>query len=158
SAPSRPPAESEQTEPSRFRLTGLAAARTAEAQPGDLASGDLACGDLVWAHRVLERIERSISAGDTSCQPLALAVRTEIAVAAAEEEADRTAPQAISDPLFRLHLKRWALRDGDLAALIPLRDAGLRIVEFDHDVSEFLGVASIADFPAAVSPGRSAIV
>jgi len=149
------PAESDkaQTEPSRFRLTGLAAARMAEAQPGDPAGSD-----LVWARRVLDKIERSISAGDKSCQALALAVRTEIAVAAAEEEADGTAPQTIADPLFRLRLKRWALKDGELAALVPLRDASLRIIEFDYDVAEFLGVASIADFPATVSPGRSTIV
>src|SRR5207253_1626471 len=134
-------------------LTGLAAARMAEAQPSDLAYGD-----LVWARRVLARIERSISAGDTSCQPLALAVRTEIAVAAAEEETDGTAPHTIADPLFRLHLKRWALKDGDLAALVPLRDVGLRIVEFDYNVADFLGIANIADFPTAVSQGRSSIV
>src|SRR5262245_33303670 len=163
-ASGRRPAQSEKAEPSRFRLTGLAAARMAEAgdqgldrqgsQPSDL--GDL--GDLAWARRVLERIKQSISAGDMSCQPLALAVRTEIAVATAEEEIDRPAPQATANPLFRLGLKRWALKDGDLAGLVPLRDARLRIVEFDYDVSEFLGVASAADFPAAVSPGRSYIV
>ena len=163
STPSRRPAASAKAEASRFRLTALAAARMAEDQPQDLSqpsSGhdDLAHGDLVWARRVLESIERSILAGNASCQSLALAVRTEIAVAAAEEEADATAPQATADPLFCLPRKRWALKDGDLAELAPLRDARLRIVEFDYDVSGFLGVANVADFPAAVSPGRSYIV
>ena len=153
---SRRPAESEKAEPSRFRLTSLAAASLAEA--GDQGLDPGGSGDLVWARRVLASIERSISAGDASGRPLALAVRTEIAVAAAEEEADGTAPQTIADPLFRLRLKRWALKDGELAGLVPLRDASLRIVEFDYDVSTFLGVASVADFPATVAPGRSYIV
>jgi hypothetical protein len=153
---SRRPAESEEAEPSRFRLTGLAAASLAEA--GDQSLDPHGSGDLVWARRVLASIERSILAGDASGRPLALAVRTEIAVAAAEEEADKTAPQTLADPLFRLRLKCWALKDGELAGLIPLRDAQLRIVEFDYDVSDFLSVASVADFPATVAPGRSYIV
>src|SRR5262245_3038079 len=154
---SRRPAESEKAEPGRFRLTSLAAARMTEAgnQDLDAQSGD---GDLAWARRVLASIERSILAGDASGRPLALAVRTEIIVAAAEEEADGAAPQTMADPLFRLRLKRWALKDGELAGLVPLRDASLRIVEFDYDVSEFLGVAGVADFPVTVTPGRSYIV
>src|SRR5215475_12944375 len=60
-------AEIEQAEPSRFRLTGLAAARMAERGDQGLDQRDLQSGDLVWARHVLERIERSISAGDTSC-------------------------------------------------------------------------------------------
>jgi len=163
SAPSRRPAAGGKAEPSRFRLTALAAAQMAEDQPQDFSqrsSGhdDLAHGDLVWARRVLESIERSILVGNASCQSLALAVRTEIAVAAAEEQADAAESQAIADPLFRLRPKRWALKDDELAELVPLRDPRLRIVEFDYDVAEFLGVASVADFPAAVTPGPSCIV
>jgi len=153
---SRRPSESKEAEPDRFRLTSLAAASLAEA--GGQGLDPRGSGDLAWAQRVLASIDRSILAGDASRQPLALAVRIEIAVAAAEEEADGADPQTLADPLFRLRLKRWALKDGELAELIPLRDAQLRIVEFDYDVSEFLGVASVADFPATVTPGRSYIL
>ena len=97
-------------------------------------------------------------AGNASNLPLVMAVGTEIAVAAAEEEADKIAPRTITDPLFRLCLKGWAVKDGDLAGLIPQRDTRLRVVDFDYDVSEFLGIASAADFPATVTPGRSYIV
>jgi glycosyltransferase involved in cell wall biosynthesis len=158
------PAESEQAEPSRFRLTGLAAARMAEAgdldphRASDPVHGDVAHADLAWALRVLESIKRSISAGNASSLPLALAVGVEIAVAAAEEEADKIAPRKITDPLFRLCVKGWALKDGGLPGLIPQRDTRLRVVDFDYDVSKFLGIASAADFPATVTPGRSHIV
>src|SRR5262249_9509170 len=37
-------------------------------------------------------------------------------------------------------------------------EARLRIVEFDYDVAEFLGVANVADFPADITPGQSHIV
>jgi glycosyltransferase involved in cell wall biosynthesis len=151
-----------EAEASRFPLTGLVAERMADAglaedlNAGSAGQGDIAC-HLAWARRVLRSVERSLSAGNTSCQPLALAIRTEIAVAVAEEEADN-APSTVSvDPLFRLQLKQGALSDGDLTSLIPSINAQLHIVEFDYDVSEFLGVQSAADFPAAVAPRRSYI-
>jgi glycosyltransferase involved in cell wall biosynthesis len=143
---------------SRFPLTGLVTARMADSGlVEDLNSSLSGQSDLAWARRVLESVERSLSAGDTSCQPLALAIRTEIAVAVAEEEADNAPSTGSIDPLFRLQLKHGALRDGDLASLIPVTNTQLRIVEFDYDVSEFLGVQSASDFPATVTPGRSYI-
>jgi glycosyltransferase involved in cell wall biosynthesis len=147
-----------EAEASQFPLTGLAAMRMADAGiAGDWSAVPAAQRDLAWARRVLESVERSLSAGNTSCQPLALAIRTEVAVAAAEEEADHGPATEPIDPLFRLQLKQLALRDGELASLTPLRNAELRIVEFDYDVSEFLRVQSASDFPAAVTPGRSYI-
>jgi hypothetical protein len=157
-----------ETEASRFPLTDLVAARMADASLLDASLVDVSLAeelhfttpeqkDLPWAHRVLESVERSLAAGDTSCQPLALAIRTEIAVAMAEEEANKTASTEPVDPLFRLELKQEVLKDGDLASLIPLRNAQLRIVEFDYDVSEFLGVQSASDFPTNVAPRNSYI-
>jgi hypothetical protein len=160
STASRRPAgdRSAEAEASRFPLTGLAAVRMADAGiAGDLSSRPAAQRDLAWARRVLESVERSLSAGNTSCQPLALAIRTEIAVAVAEEEADKVSSTESIDPLFRLQLKQEALRDGDLASLTPLTNAELRIVGFDYDVSEFLNVQSASDCPAAVTPGTSFI-
>jgi hypothetical protein len=143
---------------SRFPLTGLVTARMADTGlVEDLNSSLSGQSDLAWARRVLESVERSLSAGDTRCQPLALAIRTEIAVAVAEEEADNAPSTGSIDPLFRLQLKQGALRDGDLASLIPVTNIQLRIVEFDYDVSEFLGVQSASDFPTTVTPGKSYI-
>jgi len=145
-------------EASRFPLTGLVAAQIADAGLAeDLSSSLSGQSDLAWARRVLESVERSLSAGNASCQPLALAIRAEIAVAVAEEEANNTPSTESIDPLFRLPLKQGALRDGDLVSLIPVTSAELRIVEFEYDVSEFLGVQSASDFPATVTRGRSYI-
>jgi glycosyltransferase involved in cell wall biosynthesis len=154
SAAARRPADGRRAEASRFPLTGLVAAQMADAGL-DLHSRPP--GELAWARRVLESVEQSRSAGNTSCQTLALAIRTEIAVAIAEKDADKASSTEPVDPLFRLRLKRGALQDGDLASLIPAANAELRIVEFDYDVSEFLGVQSAADFPATVAPRTSHI-
>jgi hypothetical protein len=111
--------------------------------------------ELAWARRVLESVEQSQSSGNT--RTLALAIRTEIAVATGEEDADKAPSTEAVDPLFRLRLQRGALQDGDLASLIPAANAELRIVEFDYDVSEFLGVQFVSDFPATVAPRTSHI-
>ena len=95
-------------------------------------------------------------AADPALRPLAQAVRIEIAVATAEDEADAAAPDG--DPLFRLRLKRWAMPPGGVAGLMPVRDPQIRIVEFDYDVSGFLGAQSVAAFPAVAEPRPSHIV
>ena len=156
SAAGRRPANSRraEAEASRFPLTGLVAAQMADAGL-DLHSRPP--GELAWARRVLESVEQSQSADATSCQTLALAIRTEIAVAVAEEEADKAPSTEPVDPLFRMRLKRGALQDGGLASLIPAANSELRIVDFDYDVSEFLGVQSVSDFPAMVTPRKSYI-
>jgi hypothetical protein len=41
---------------------------------------------------------------------------------------------------------------------VPIRDPQLRIIEFDLDVSDFLGAQTAADFQAAMTPGPSYIV
>jgi glycosyltransferase involved in cell wall biosynthesis len=160
SAGGRRPANSRgaQAEASRFPLTGLVAAQMADAGlVEDLNSRSPGQSDLAWARRVLESVEQSLSAGNTSCQTPALAIRTEIAVAVAEEETDKAPASQSIDPLFRLQLKGWALQDGDLPGLIPATSAELRIVEFDYDVSDFLGVQSASDFPATVAASKSHI-
>jgi glycosyltransferase involved in cell wall biosynthesis len=150
----RPANDRAEAEADRLPLTGMIAARMADAGL-DLRSRSP--GDLAWARRVLESVEQSRSAGNTSAQTLALAIRTEIAISVAEKEADEAPAPEPADPLFRLRLKQGALQDGDLASLIPEANAELRIVEFDYDVSEFLGAHSVADFAATVTPRRSYI-
>jgi hypothetical protein len=85
-------------------------------------------------------------------------VRIEIAVAAAEDDGDLTYPPAVADPLFRLCLRQWAVPEDGLAGLAPVRDPRLRILEFDHDVADFLGARAAADLPAVMRPGPSYIV
>jgi glycosyltransferase involved in cell wall biosynthesis len=155
SAAARRPANGRRAEAevSRFPLTGLFAAPMADAGLDLLSRSPR---DLAWARRVLQSVEQSRSAGNPSGQTLALAIHTEIAVAIAEEDADKTSSTEPVDPLFRLRVKR-ALQDGELASLIPAANAELRIVEFDYDVSEFLGVQSVSDFPATVPPRKSYI-
>jgi hypothetical protein len=60
--------------------------------------------------------------------------------------------------LFRLHLKSWAMQEGTLAGLFPVREPHLRVIEFDCDVSKFLGAQSVAAFPVITAPGPSYIV
>jgi len=161
SSTSRRPTEhpTAEAQASRFPLTGLVAARMADGgSVEDLSFTSPGQKDLAWARRVLESVERSLAAGNTACQVLALAIRTEIAVAVAEEETDKAPSTESIDPLFRLQLKKGALKSGDLASLIPVTNAELRIVEFDYDVSEFLGIQSALDFPTTVTSRNSYIV
>ncbi len=46
--------------------------------------------------------------------------------------------------LFRLDIGRWAMEEGALSTSVPVRPSNLRIIEFDYDVSEFLGARTIA--------------
>jgi hypothetical protein len=59
--------------------------------------------------------------------------------------------------IFRLRSQQWVMAD-DLSALAPVRDPQLRILEFDHDVADFLGARTAADLPAMAGPGLSYIV
>jgi glycosyltransferase involved in cell wall biosynthesis len=146
---------------SRFPLTQLVAA--AIGQPfgkGDENETSISARraiDLLSAKRVLDAVERSIADGRTASEPLAAAVRIEIAVALAEDKGDETDLPVTSDPLFRLRSQEWVMAD-DLGALAPVRDPQLRILEFDHDVADFLGARTAADLPAMAGPGPSYIV
>jgi glycosyltransferase involved in cell wall biosynthesis len=91
--------------------------------------------DLPQAREALSAIERSIGSGDESLRSACRAIQIEIALAEAELPVRDTAET--SDPLFRLRLRRWALADGELGALVPTRDPQLRVVKVD--VSELAG-------------------
>jgi glycosyltransferase involved in cell wall biosynthesis len=111
--------------------------------------------ELVSAGRVLDAVERSIADGRAALGPLAAAVRIELAVAAAEDDGEQSDLPAASDPLFRLCSRQWAIPEDGLAGLAPVRDPQLRILEFDHDVADFLGARIAADLPAVTRPGPS---
>jgi hypothetical protein len=88
--------------------------------------------------------------------PMASAIKVEIAIAEVEGEAD--CPAKGSDPLFRLHMGRWAMDQQDLAGLIPVRDPQLRVLEFDFEISGLLAAQSVAEFPVLLSQRPSYVV
>ncbi len=113
--------------------------------------------DLRQAREVLAAVEKEIH-GEKSLQSLIPAVQAEIAVAAAEGEAKEVGTATASDPLFRLRTRRWAVDDCDLATLVPVRDPQLRVIEFDYDVSKFIGARTAAELPAIPASRRSYLV
>jgi hypothetical protein len=96
--------------------------------------------------------------GATRLERLVPAIEIEIAIAAAENEAAASNPADACDLLFRLRMRRWAMAEGDLAGLVPVRDPRLRVLEFDYDVTDFMKVRTVADFPASATRRRSHIV
>jgi hypothetical protein len=113
--------------------------------------------DLARARDILAAIKRRIGKGETRLEPFVPAIEIEIAIAVAENEA-ASISTADCDPLFRLHMQRWAMAADDLGELLVLRDPRIRLLEFDYDVSEFMQVQAPADLPASPTPRRSHIV
>jgi glycosyltransferase involved in cell wall biosynthesis len=108
---------------------------------------------LTQAKAVLRRIEGEMGTCRSDLASLAAAVRLEIKLAEAEQNTVIDADH--SDPLFRLDINNWAMRDDELADLVPVRDRRLRILEFDFDVTEFQNVRTLEDLPARPKPARS---
>jgi hypothetical protein len=144
-----------------FPLTRLVAQEMAKAEgwPEKLnAESAREATDAIWAQRVLELAERRVAAGEPQARPLVLAIRIEIAIARMEDGADSSRSGDEIDPLFRLQSKRWAMKNGAIADLVPVRAPALRMIEFDYDVSKYLGAQSIAAFPKTVPASRSYIL
>jgi glycosyltransferase involved in cell wall biosynthesis len=144
----------------RFPLTRLVAASLGQTSEDRNKAADARerTSDVAWARDVLAAAEQEATDGRTTRSPLSPPVRIEIAVAEAESEADNRSPAHLCDPLFRLDIRRWAMEDGNLAELVPVRDTQLRLVEFDYDVSGYLGARSIEEFPAVLASGPSYII
>jgi hypothetical protein len=140
----------------RFFLTRLAAAVVADTARSGAGSGPVK--DLAQAREVLAAVEQRIGQGELRLKRFVPAIEIEIAIAAAEEEEAASIPPGGCDPLFRLHMARWAMAADDLRELVPLRDPRLRVLEFDYDVSEFMEVRAVADLPASPTPRRSYMV
>jgi glycosyltransferase involved in cell wall biosynthesis len=130
----------QEAEDPRFPITQLAAQTLAARRRfrGVRAASRLPGGpiDLAQAREVLAGAEKGAEAGDASLRSVASAIRLEIAIAEAEESDGSGEPL---DPLFRLRTKRWALGNGDLVELVPVRDPQVRMITFD--VSELDGEA-----------------
>ena len=123
-----------EAEDARFPITQLAAQALEElpdiagARTGRLSTSPPI--DLPQARDVLAAAERGIESGDASLRPVAAAIRLEIAIAVAESDGAGSTTEGLN-PLFRLRTRRWAMTDGDLARLIPVRDPQLRMMTFD---------------------------
>jgi glycosyltransferase involved in cell wall biosynthesis len=142
----------------RFALTRIAAAELANGGPSG-AAPRLTSAELVQAREVLAELERAVRAGRAELEVLAAAVRVEIAIAEAEDGASPADDSAtLADSPARLRMRRWAMDDRDVAGLVPVRDPRLRVLAFEFDASEFMGVRTAADLPVTPTPRPSFIV
>jgi glycosyltransferase involved in cell wall biosynthesis len=134
----------------RFRLTRLAqAAMNKQSQLGPPL-------DMTGAREMLAAVERGIACGRPGLERFAAAARIDINIAAAED--DEPDPDRGDDPLFRVRLRRWAIGKNEFARLVPVHAPNLRIVEFEYDVSSFLGVETVEQLPVTPTSGPSYIV
>jgi glycosyltransferase involved in cell wall biosynthesis len=146
----------------RFRLCQLAAAvierADRDARTARRPAPRGGTPDLTWARELLAVIEGRIANGDQHLRRLVPAVHAEIAVAAAEGDADAASAAEQGDPLFRLRIERWALVKDDLADLMCARDPRLRVLAFDFDVAELMSVRDVDDLAVPPASRRSYIV
>jgi glycosyltransferase involved in cell wall biosynthesis len=145
---------------SRFPLTQLVVAATRGSITNQyLDETAIPLGQTInvaSAGRVLAGFERGVGDGHMALQPLAAAVRIEIAIAAAEDDAGQALPAGDYDPLLWPQSRLSA--EGGITELVLIRDPRLRIIEFDLDVSDFLGARTAADLPTGMTPSPSYIV
>jgi glycosyltransferase involved in cell wall biosynthesis len=146
----------------RFRLCQLAASviehtdRDAGTTRKPVAPTEIP--DLPWARGLLAAIAQRIADGHQHFVALVPAVEAEIAIAAAESDADATSAGEPGDPLFRLRSGRWGVTTDDLADLICVRDPHLRALAFDFDVAALTAVRTAADLARPPASRRSYIV
>jgi glycosyltransferase involved in cell wall biosynthesis len=133
-----------------FPLTQIAAARLGLKGLRDRAGG------LEHARQILTGLKKAATAGQSDLQPFASAVEAEIAVADAMTEI--ASHGASADSLFRVDMDTWALDCRSLGNLLPVRDAKLRILRFEHDLSVLQGVVTADEFPTRLDPGPSYMV
>jgi glycosyltransferase involved in cell wall biosynthesis len=136
-----------------FPLTQIVAAHVGVKVRRNAMSG------LKYARRVLAALENA-SATDKAVPSsfvIAVAAEIEIATALVEMEQQSSADE-LPDPLFRVQTNSWALDNRSLGNLIPLRDARMRILRFEHDLSVLQSVRTIEEFPRTVAPGPSYMV
>ncbi len=155
-SPRRAPAPEREAIGGRFVLTELARLELGKAQRNGARCGPEPI-DLAQARKVLAALERAVRADRTELAGLAAAVEVEIAVAEAED-AGEPPDEPMCDPVFRLRTRRWAIDEGDLTVLVPVRDPHTRILAFEFDAAEFIGARTVGELPAAPSPRPSFIV
>ena len=153
----------EAAETENFPLTQIASSVLRDAPLESQSALDEASAtdgiDLAHAQRVRARLHEAIANGNTNLRSLAQAVDVEIVIAKAETDLDNEpAEQTTIDPLFRINIGEWALEENALGRLTPVCTTQFRILRFEYDISEFLRVQSVADFPQSVGAGPGQIV
>jgi glycosyltransferase involved in cell wall biosynthesis len=139
----------------RFALTEVARLELEKTEPRVSRTGPI---DLARAREVLTALQRVVRRHRTELAGLAAAVQVEIAVAEAEDGGGMLAEQTSVDPVFRLSTRRWAMDEGDLPGLVPVRDPHSRVLAFEFDAAEFIGARTAAEVSAAPAPRPSFIV
>jgi glycosyltransferase involved in cell wall biosynthesis len=158
SAPRRPAGKADdEAAGDRFPLTRVAAAAIGTIDDPAGAAAKARC-DPPPAHEILATLQRRVDAGEASLRPLAAAVATEVAIAAAESGPYEPRGAEEPDPLFRLQTTRWAISDAEIARRVPVRNPRIRLLEFDTDVTEFLGARTLVELPAQPAARRSYVV
>jgi glycosyltransferase involved in cell wall biosynthesis len=142
-----PPAKRE-----RFPLTRLAAEGC-----GYTIVNAGAMTDIDVARDTLRKFKTKRAKGLATAS-IAAAIGIEIALAEAEDDLANNAMPHDPDPLFRLHIRRWALDEGALDDLVPVQSSRQRLITFDFDVAALLHVRTIADFPPALPGGPSHMI
>jgi glycosyltransferase involved in cell wall biosynthesis len=149
---------------SPFALTQMACAALSDLSSSGVASAAVngsAYGafDLDQAEQVRISLQERIAHGDNTLKVFAQAVEVELAIAKAATELKRQTPaDGTADPLFRVDIDQWALPDQALKALVPIPRKGVRLLEFDFDISDLQHVTSAGDFPSSLGKGPSHIV
>jgi glycosyltransferase involved in cell wall biosynthesis len=149
-----------------FADSGISLTRMAEAalaNAGHWCIGTTAAqsgsrNDDARAREVLAAINLAVKRGCEDLEPLAAGVRIEIAIAQAERDIGDSVATDVCDPIFRLSLHRWAMDDGDVLKLVPVRDSRLRVLEFDFDIADFMDVRTEADIPITITRRPSYLV
>jgi glycosyltransferase involved in cell wall biosynthesis len=142
----------------RFALTRIAAATMARRRPARrVTAKEVETIDLSRARKILTRLERFAAGRNNKLQSLKRGVEIEIAIAAAENQADKR-NGADKATVFRPSNGRWAIDDGDIADLVPTCRPRLAILEFDFDVAKFRNIRHTSDLPAVAKPRLSYVV
>jgi glycosyltransferase involved in cell wall biosynthesis len=141
----------------RFALARLAAIELDKCRESGAAPGR-APVDVAQARELLEELKRTACAERSSLAMLAAAIRVEIAIAEAEDDAAPAGAPTPQNGEPRLRTSRWAMDERALAGMVPVRDPTIRLLDFEFDVSELMGVRTAAELPAAPTPRRSFIV
>jgi glycosyltransferase involved in cell wall biosynthesis len=141
----------------RFVLTEVAKLELEKREPSG-ATSQRPPIDLARAYKVLTALQQAARRDRRELAGLVAAVEVEIAVAEAESAAGPPAEPMSVDPVFRLYTRRWAMDQGDLAGLVPVRDPNCRVLAFEFDVAEFIGVRTAAELSAVPPPRPSFIV
>jgi glycosyltransferase involved in cell wall biosynthesis len=128
-------------------------------QSADPIEQDQAGFDLDRAKLVRNELVDWIAKGHTKLQVLAQAVDVELSIAQTEAALDNEPPDELADdPLFRLDIDEWALVEGSLGRMNPIRSGRTRILRFDHDISQLLQMQSLTDFPDELGSAPSQLV